>query len=61
MSFIEVPTYDNGVWTSTEFKTREEFRDFLVPLFKEPGQYNFDEISLIFNAEGRKFQKQGYY
>jgi hypothetical protein len=61
MNFIEVPTYNNGQWTTTEFKTREEFRDFLVPLFKEPGEYNFDETSLIFNAEGKKFQKQGYY
>jgi hypothetical protein len=60
-NYIEVPTYSNGAWTVTEFQTREEFRDFLVPLFKEPGQYDFDEGSLIFNAEGRKFQKQGYY
>lgn len=61
MSFIEVPTYNNGQWTTTDFATREDFRDFLLPLFKEPGQYNFDEVSLVFNAEGRKFQKQGYY
>jgi len=61
MSFIEVPTYDNGQWTATSFATREDFRDFLIPLFKEPGEYKFDEVSLIFNAEGRKFQKQGYY
>jgi hypothetical protein len=58
---IDIPTYTNGVWSTTEFQTREDFRDFLLPLFKEPGQYNFDEESLIFNAEGRKFQKQGYY
>jgi len=61
MSFIEVPTYDNGQWTATSFATREDFRDFLLGLFKEPGEYKFDEVSLIFNAEGRKFQKQGYY
>ena len=61
MSYIEVPTYNNGQWTTTDFATREDFRDFLVPLFKEPGEYKFDEVSLIFNAEGRKFQKQGYY
>jgi len=61
MSFIEIPTYDKGQWTTTDFSTREDFRDFLLGLFKEPGQYNFDEASLIFNAEGKKFQKQGYY
>jgi hypothetical protein len=59
--FIEVPTYRNGQWSSTAFNTREEFRDFLLLLFKEPGEYNFDDASFIFNAEGRKFQKQGYY
>lgn len=61
MSYITVPTYVNNQWTTTEFKTREEFRDFLTPLFKEPGKYEFDESTLIFNAEGRKFQKQRYY
>jgi hypothetical protein len=61
MSYIEVPTYKNGQWTTTDFSTREDFKDFLVSIFKEPGQYEFDESSLIFNAEGRKFQKQKYY
>jgi hypothetical protein len=61
MSYIEVPTYKDGQWTTTDFSTREEFRDFLLPLFKEPGEYNFDDVSTIFNVEGRKFQKQGYY
>ena len=60
-NYTEVPTYENGKWGVTEFSTRESFRDFLLPLFKEPGQYEFDEMSIIFNAEGRKFQKQGYY
>ena len=60
-NFIEVPTYENGVWTTTEFLTREDFRDFLLSLFKEPGEYKFDETTLIFNTEARKFQKQGYY
>ncbi len=59
--YKEVPTYKDGSWDTTVFYSREEFRDFLIPLFKEPGQYEFDEVSTIFNAEGRKFQKQGYY
>ena len=61
MSFIDVPTYENGLWTTTKFSTREEFRDFLLFIFKEPGKYDFDESALIFNAEARKFQKQKYY
>lgn len=61
-NYKEIPTYRDGQWDSpTVFATREDFRDFLVPLFKEPGQYNFNEHSLIFNAEARKFQKQRYY
>ena len=59
--YKEVPTWDNGQWTVTTFYTREEFRDFVLTLFKEPGQYQFDESSKIFNAEGRTFQKQGFY
>ena len=63
MPYKEVPTYDHvtKAWSVTTFDTHDDFRDFLVPLFKEPGKYNFDETSLIFNEEGRKFQKQGYY
>ena len=60
-NFKEVSTYKNGLWTTTVFQTREEFRDFLLSIFKEPGKYEFDESSHIFNAEGRKFQKQGFY
>ena len=59
--FKEVPTYENGVWDVTTFYTREEFRDFLLSVFKEPGEYDFNETTKIFNEEGRKFQKQGFY
>jgi hypothetical protein len=59
--YIEIPTYDNDQWTLTTFYSREEFRDFVLKLFKEPGQYKFDESSLIFNAEAKKFQTQGFY
>lgn len=59
--YIEVPTYENGQWDLTTFYSREEFRDYLVKLFKEPGQYGFDESSQIFNAEARKYQQQGFY
>jgi hypothetical protein len=59
--FKEIPTYVNGVWDVTTFYTMEEFRDFLLSMFKEPGKYDFNETSKIFNEEGRKFQKQGYY
>jgi hypothetical protein len=60
-NYISIPTYKNGQWSTTEFVTKDDFKNFLLPLFKEPGQYNFDDASLTFNVEGRKFQKQGYY
>ena len=59
--YKSVPTWDEDHWTVTDFNTIDEFKDFLIPLFKEPGQYDFDEKSKMFNEEGRKFQKQGYY
>ena len=62
MPFIEIPTYEYQSWSITVFDTKEEFRDFLVPLFKIPGEYQFNDVtSSIFNAEGRKFERQGFY
>jgi hypothetical protein len=59
--FIEVPTYENGQWTTTSFSTINDFKNYLVSIFKEPGKYQFDESFLIFNAEARKFRQQGFY
>jgi hypothetical protein len=59
--YIEIPTYENGRWDVTVFYSREEVREYIVKLFKEPGQYGFDESSLIFNQEARRFQKDGFY
>jgi hypothetical protein len=56
-----VPTYDNGVWTETEFTDLQEFRDFVKSTFKEPGKYDFDETSELFNAQARRFTKTGVY
>lgn len=61
LTYIEIPTYENGQWGVTAFATREEFRDYILTLFKEPGEYLFDETSLIFNQEARRFQKNGFY
>ena len=45
-----IPTYDNGEWTKTTMGD-EEFKSFLVGLFKEPGKYEFDDISFKFNHD----------
>lgn len=61
--FIRIPTYTEatGLWTHTEFTTRQDFLNFLKPLFKEPGKYNFDELSLKFNEQARYFNKNRFY
>lgn len=58
-----IPTYDctKLSWTSTEFPTREAFLEFLQPLFKEPGQYGFDEHTYIFNFQAKQFKANGFY
>jgi hypothetical protein len=61
--FRSVPTYtlDTDEWTHTHFETREQMRDFVQSMFKEPGQYEFDEISYEFNRQARLFNKTRVY
>jgi hypothetical protein len=54
-----IPTWDNGEWKTTSFDTRQDFLEFLEPLFKEPGLYNFDDTSFAFNEQARKFKENG--
>lgn len=56
-----IPTYDNGQWTTTEFSSDEELAKFILSIFKEPGKYEFDKTSFIFNSEARRFNKDGFY
>jgi len=57
-----IPTWDNGTWTSTSFKSREDFRIFLLTIFKEPGQYNFNQDSTkIFNEQAQIFKSEKVY
>lgn len=59
--FKQVPTFDNGKWTVTDFKTRESFTEFVFSIFKEPGLYEFNKTALLFNLEARNFNKDGFY
>lgn len=59
--YTDIPTWDNGVWTTTSFGDRDDFRLFVKSIFKEPGQYSFDESSKIFNAEATKWNQQKFY
>ncbi len=56
-----IPTYSNEAWSTTEFETIDDFRDFIELIFKVPGQYEFDETALLFNAQARSFNKTGFY
>ena len=56
-----VPTYRKGKWTDTVFNTLQDFRDFVIPLFKEPGKYNFTEETSIFNEQSKIFTKTKVY
>ena len=58
----DIPTWDNGTWTTTDFHSREDFRVFIFSIFKEPGQYNFNEDStMIFNEQSRLFNENKVY
>jgi len=58
---IEIPTLKNNQWTTTEFKTQREFIDFLLSVFKQPGEYNFNKIVLKFKEQANHFNEFGFY
>jgi len=58
----DIPTWDNGTWTTTNFDTRDDFRTFVFSIFKEPGQYNFNKDSArIFNEQAQIFKRDKVY
>jgi len=59
--YKNIPTYRNGNWQTTEFGGITEFAFFVLSLFKEPGQYDFDETAYVFNEQARVFNNQGFY
>jgi hypothetical protein len=56
-----IPTYEKGVWSESSFETDEDFASFLRDIFKEPGQYEFDETAYLFNEQARIFNTKGVY
>jgi len=59
--FIEIPTYKNQKWTTTTFDTADDYKKFLLGLFREPGQYEFDKSSYLFNEQATFFNENNYY
>lgn len=60
-NYIEIPTYEDGNWYATTFNTLEDYKTFVLSMFKIPGEYKFDHISFEFNLQARKHQKHGFY
>lgn len=60
-TYIKVPTNTNGVWSYTEFPTRDSFRVFVKSCFKEPGSCGFNALSKRFNEQAQVFRKKGLY
>jgi hypothetical protein len=57
-----IPTWDNGTWTTTDFATRQDFTTYLLTIFKEPGQYKFNQVSAdVFNEQSRLFRQNKVY
>jgi hypothetical protein len=60
--YQDIPTYENGNWTSTSFESRQDFTNFVFNVFKEPGKYNFNSTTNeVFISESTKFRKDGVY
>jgi len=59
--YKKIPKYQDGEWGYKEFETKEDFNTYLLNIFKEPGQYNFDETALLFNEQAVLFNSQGFY
>ena len=60
--YEDIPTWEDNKWTTTSFESRELFSEFVFSLFKQPGEYEFDEISAKeFNKEGTKFRTTKVY
>jgi len=58
---IPLYNYDTKLWSYKELTTREDYITFLESIFKEPGKYEFDESSLLFNEQSQAFMRNGIY
>lgn len=60
--YENIPTWHDGKWVFTSFTSRKEFAEILEKdYFKEPGEYELDEIVYVFKEQAIKFQKDKFY
>lgn len=59
---IDIPTWDNGNWTTTTFNSVEKFKEYILSIFKIPGQYKFNkDLLATAKEEAYYFEKHAYY
>ena len=59
--YQDIPCWDNGTWTTISFDSREDFSKSIEEIFAEPGKYNFDETSYLFNEQSTLFRANNVY
>jgi len=59
--YEDIPCWDNGTWTTVSFESREVFVNSIKDIFLEPGKYQFDETSFLFNEQSTFFRKHKVY
>jgi hypothetical protein len=59
--YQDIPCWDNGNWTTVSYDSRDEFSSAIADIFKEPGTYEFDETSFLFNEQATVFRTQNVY
>ena len=59
--YQDIPCWDNGTWTIVSYDSREQFSRAIADIFIEPGKYEFDETSFLFNEQATLFRSQNVY
>ena len=61
--YKSVPLYDVKLerWERKDFPTQSSYVDWLWSLWKEPGQYDFDNTVHLFNEQAKIFNKRGVF
>lgn len=61
--YKSVPLYDVKLerWERKDFPTQSSYVDWLWSLWKEPGQYDFDDTVHLFNEQAKIFNKRGVF
>jgi hypothetical protein len=59
--YQDIPCWDNGTWTTVSYDSRDEFSRAIADIFAEPGKYDFDDTSFLFNEQATVFRTQNVY